>query len=71
MPSILKVPNDKKERSPSVRELAGFKTLICHLANVNQDRYEEWRDAMPDEYYYELVEALSTEKMQKILTRLM
>ena len=71
MRSTPKVTKGKKVKAPGLREIAGNKTIICHLANVHQNNYEEWRDSMPDEYYFALVEELSSEKMQKILTRLM
>jgi hypothetical protein len=58
---------DDDEDEIGIGERAGAKTIICHLANVNQDRYEQWRDSMSDEYYYALVEDLSSEARQKVL----
>lgn len=67
-----KVPNDDEDDSPEdlLLQRIGSDLLICKLAGIAFDRYEQWRDSIPNEYYYYLCEKVSDEDFQKLLVRL-
>ena len=52
-------------------ERQAFMVQVCHLANVNLDRYEEWRDQYSDIAFDMLVKRLYEEDVLQLcgLTR--
>lgn len=65
-----KVENEEElDECEVIKKRAGFITLVCRLSGVSQDRFEEWRDSMSDEYFYWHCKAIFEEDMLKMLMR--